>query len=113
MASAQPPQEGPIGSELIREDPSYTDIVVQFVDGLKDRLTTMESAIRAANFDALRVAAHQLKGSGGGYGYPVLTEQAATLEKLAKEHAIEQCTDALSELQEICSRVVVSSDSEA
>jgi HPt (histidine-containing phosphotransfer) domain-containing protein len=107
MTEGNQTPSGAIGSELVGEDASFADIVTQFVAGLSERLTRMEHAIRQADFDALRIAAHQLKGSGGGYGYPILTERAGQLEKYARNQALDQCADALAELQEICRRVVV------
>lgn len=103
-------QNGPIGSELMKEDPSYADIVVQFVEGLSKRLATMEEALSTSDFSALQVAAHQLKGSGGGYGYPDLTERAAELEQHAKASLVDQCGEELEELKQLCARVVVSTD---
>jgi HPt (histidine-containing phosphotransfer) domain-containing protein len=100
----------PIGSELVEEDASFADIVIQFVDGLAGRLETMENALRGANFEALRAAAHQLKGSGGGYGYPILTELAAKLEAQAKARAYEGCVAELNQLRNTAKRVVVSAD---
>ena len=108
MADDHQIPEDPIGSELMRDDPSYADIVVQFVEGLSDRLATMEAALNTSDFNALRVAAHQLKGSGGGYGYPLLTERAAELERHARESQIDDCTKELEELKLVCARVVVS-----
>ncbi|MHC4695954.1 MAG: Hpt domain-containing protein [Planctomycetota bacterium] len=99
-----------IGSELVQEDASYADIVVQFIDGLSGRLTTMENALREADFEALRAAAHQLKGSGGGYGYPILTELAAKLEKQAKAESLDACVRQVDELRELTKHVVVSAD---
>ncbi len=100
----------PIGSELLRSDPTFVDIVLQFVDGLGERLTTMEDAIREGDFEALRMAAHQLKGSGGGYGYPLLSEQAAELERRAKTKTHHDCVKALHELTQLCERVVVDAE---
>ncbi|UCE58748.1 MAG: Hpt domain-containing protein [Phycisphaerales bacterium] len=99
-----------IGSELVAEDESFADIVVQFVDGLSRRLDTMEDAIRASDFEALRTAAHQLKGSGGGYGYPILTERAAELEKGAKAKLLGDCAQQIEELRQLAARIVVSAD---
>ncbi|MGB0717152.1 MAG: Hpt domain-containing protein [Phycisphaerae bacterium] len=107
MSSANAGGNEKIGSELVREDPSFADIVVQFIDGLDQRLQTMTDAIEKADFDALRVAAHQLKGSGGGYGYPVLTEGAGKLEQFAKQQALSECQETLKELRLLCDRVVV------
>lgn len=109
MADRNQNQDGDIESDLVREDASFAELVMQFVAGLSERVTRMEEAIRAADFNALQVAAHQLKGSGGGYGYPILTERAAQLERHARNHALDQCVEAIEELKDICERVVVDS----
>lgn len=110
MSDENPPPQDPISSDLVKEDPSYADIVVQFVEGLSERLSAMESALTGSDFDALRVAAHQLKGSGGGYGYPVLTQHAAELEQRARQASLDQCAKELEELKQLCARIVVSDD---
>ncbi len=101
----------PIVSELVLEDQSFEEIVIQFVEGLSDRVQSMQDALNTSDYEALRVAAHQLKGSGGGYGYPMLTHQAGELEKLAKDHELDQCLTEFDKLKELCSRVVVSDKS--
>ncbi len=107
MADNPPNPNDPISSDLVRDDPSFADLVEEFVGGLDDRLKQMEQAIRASDFEALRCAAHQLKGSGGGYGYPILTDRAAQLEHGAKSEAVDDCFDQLAELKELVARVVV------
>ena len=96
-----------IGSELLREDASLEGVVLAFVDGLKSRVSAMEAAARDGDFEALRTSAHQLKGSGGGYGYSILTNRAAVLEQEAQAQATEQCLAALEELKQVCDRIVV------
>lgn len=110
MERTRQSRQDPISSELIKEDPSFEGIVVQFVDGLGRRLETMEQAFRVADLNALRISAHQLKGSGGGYGYPLLTEEAAKLESFAKDGMLDDCASALASLKELCTRVVVTTD---
>lgn len=107
MTDKQQLPEEPIGSELLREDPSFAGIVLQFLEGLSNRLTKMEEAIAAADFEKLRMAAHQLKGTGGGYGYPALSKRAADLEKRAGARALGECTQAVDELRKLCDRLVV------
>lgn len=98
--------QDPIISDLVRDDPSFADIVVEFVEGLDNRLATMGQALEAGDFDKLRSAAHQLKGSGGGYGYPALTERAGELEQRAKEEIVADCTAIVDDLKQLCQRVV-------
>jgi len=105
--SPPPDLPEPIGSDLVRDEPDMRSLVIEFLDGIPKRLERMVEAVRAADFEALRTAAHQLKGSGGGYGYPLLTETAEQLERDARNQAIEECVTSLTELQELCKRLVV------
>ncbi len=107
MADCNDSPQTPIPSELVREDPSFADIVIEFVDGLEDRVRAMEEAINQSDFEALRTAAHQLKGSGGGYGYPDLSTTSAELEQYAKAEGLEGCQNVLNDLKSLCGRVVV------
>ncbi len=108
MDENQPLPEGPITSELINEDPTFADIVLTFVEGLDTRLQKMENALHTQDFEALRVAAHQLKGSGGGYGFPILTERASQIETLARTHELSECNNAVADLKDIITRISVS-----
>ncbi len=107
MTDNDPDPKDPISSDLVKDDASFADIVVQFVDGLTNRIDAMDGALSSADFEALRVAAHQLKGSGGGYGYPILTDRAAKLEEWAKAQTLDECQTCLDELKDICARVIV------
>ena len=97
------PQSNPvpetITSQLVIEDPEMIDIVTEFVDELPGRITEIRDAHRALDWDLLRMCAHRLKGAGGSYGYPKLSEIAATLEQGFIEHRDDQFSDLLSQLQ--------------
>lgn len=97
----------PIKSELVEEDPTYVDLVEQFVDGLGNRLQAMRDAIASDELTSVKNLAHQLKGAGGGHGYPILTEVAASLERSADASAVEECKKRIDELASLISRVVV------
>jgi HPt (histidine-containing phosphotransfer) domain-containing protein len=107
MANATDRLTHRIISELVLEDPSYADIVEQFVGGLSERIDEMENAIRAADFETLRISAHRLKGSGGGYGYAILSEHAADLERHAASQSADACRTALEQLREVVDRIAV------
>lgn len=100
---------GPIASDLVRDDPDFADLVTAFVDGLTDRLKTIEQAARSCDFDGIKMAAHQLKGAAGGYGYPVLTDAARQLESLALSQSLDACCASIDELRHLIARVVVTS----
>ena len=101
---------GPICSKLVEEDPTFADIVEDFVAGLDGRLQALQEAFATHDFENLRSLSHQLKGAGGGHGYQILTELAAVLEKQAVAEQIDACEQSLAELTSIIGRVEVGAD---
>ncbi len=100
----------PIPSELAQEDESFIDLVEEFVEGLGDRVEKIRAAVISGDLSQLRTLAHQLKGSAGGYGYPIITEKAAELEQHATAEELEASKNAVEALQTLVSRVVIRLD---
>ncbi len=67
------------------EDPDIAEILQGFVERLAGQLKEMRQALASKNYDELRRAAHKLKGAGGSYGYPSLTEACRGLENAAQK----------------------------
>lgn len=61
-------------------DPEMAELVGMFVRELPVRLEAFVGAWRAGDREALCRMAHQLRGSGAGYGFPALSRAAADLE---------------------------------
>ncbi len=87
-------------------DPELAEIIGQFVGKLPTQITAMAKALANNDYDELRIFAHRLKGSGGGYGYARLTEAARTMEDAAKTSDTEAATLALSKLRKLVDAVV-------
>ena len=97
-------QAGAAIQSEIADDPDVAELLDAFVAGLTGKVDSMRRALAHGNHDELRGLAHQLKGAGGSYGYPMLTEAARTLEGAAKAEDVEASTLALKELAELCQR---------
>ncbi len=71
-------------SDLIHSelgDPeSFGEIIEIFLEQLPERLDHLDGFLESGDYRQLALLAHQLKGAGGGYGYPGLTQGAAKLE---------------------------------
>ena len=78
----------------------------EFVGRLPERLEQMRQIFAAGQRDQLRRLAHQLKGAGGGYGYPALTGAARRLEQAVKDDDAEAQKLCLKELGQICRAIV-------
>lgn len=62
----------------------FAEILAEFLEELPRRLDQLAGFLSIADYEQLARFAHQLKGAGGGYGYPGLSERAAILEIQAR-----------------------------
>ncbi|MBT3199294.1 MAG: hypothetical protein HN350_05210, partial [Phycisphaerales bacterium] len=81
------------------DDPDLADIIDEFVASLPDAFSKMREAMANNHHEGLRRLAHQLKGAGGGYGYPQLTDAARVLEDAAKAEDIEAAILTMNQLE--------------
>jgi HPt (histidine-containing phosphotransfer) domain-containing protein len=93
---------------LYEDDPDMLEIVREFARELPARASELEQRCAAGNLAELQRLAHQLKGAGGGYGYPSITELAASLESALKQGAQGSVVkDRLSDLVRVLRAVAV------
>jgi HPt (histidine-containing phosphotransfer) domain-containing protein len=59
-------------------------MVVQYVERCIAGLPHVKADLDSLNYERLRVYGHGLKGSGGGYGIPRLSEVGALIEAAAR-----------------------------
>lgn len=76
-------------SDLIHSDlgdpETFGELVEIFLEQLPERLDQLHRFLESGDYRQLALLAHQLKGAGGGYGYPGLTQGAAKLEAEARQ----------------------------
>jgi HPt (histidine-containing phosphotransfer) domain-containing protein len=66
------------------EDFGLSEILPQYFDLCRRDLLHLQLALEENDFERVRVLGHNLKGSGGAYGFPDLTEIGASLETSGK-----------------------------
>ncbi len=110
------PQEVPVSktdeqviSEAIRseyiDDADFADLIEEFVSELGEEISAMRKVLDSDDYDGLRQLAHQLKGAGGSYGYPMLTEEATVLEEAAIAEDSKTSLSALDKLEVLCQAI--------
>ena len=107
MSDLQSQVSEPIYSDLAQNDPDFAEIVELFVNGLTQRLEAIQDALQADDMDCLRRLTHQLKDSGGGHGYPTLSQNASQLEQQVLQGATGEITQGLEELADLVARIKV------
>ena len=86
-------------SSLLDEDPESIDLIKRYVHKLGDTLKEIEKSIHAKEWENLADILHQLKGTGGNFGYPVLTSLAGKMEFQAINKNKDELIELLSELK--------------
>jgi PAS domain S-box-containing protein len=87
------------------DDPDIADILDEFVAGLGGAVASMRNALANNHHEGLQILAHKLKGAGGGYGYPQLTETATILEDAAKAKDGGAARLAMNDLNKLCKAI--------
>jgi HPt (histidine-containing phosphotransfer) domain-containing protein len=87
-------------------DPDLVEIVALFVDEMPARISAIATLLADGNWDDLRRAAHQLKGSAGSYGFPAISPLAAKVEDDVRNGQPEEAIRAaVDDLLGLCDRV--------
>jgi HPt (histidine-containing phosphotransfer) domain-containing protein len=87
-------------------DPEMAELVALFVTELPTRIGVLRDAFEAGDFDSVRRLAHQLKGAGGGYGFPSISEAAGRVEAeiVASGAGVDQVRAEVEALAAECAR---------
>lgn len=86
-------------------DPELDELRREFLAEAAEKVREIETALESASMDRVTYLAHQLKGSGGSYGFKQISSVAAELEKTAEksgdEAKLRECAGSLrTEIEE-------------
>lgn len=88
-------------SQLLLEDADLRDIVEEFVGELDERINAIRRAHAQLDWRAMQTLSHQLKGAGGSYGYPDISQHAAMMEQRFRAEDVSQFDQWVSELEQL------------
>ena len=97
----------PLYSTILQQEADYKDLVDKFIIDLQPTMTKLKLSYREAEWETLAATIHQLKGLGGGYGFPDITEISAKIEfqLISKNYA--EVNNLLNNLYNIFDRIIV------
>lgn len=70
---------------IVSVDPLIAALVPRFLANRLADVGRIRAALASADFEAIRIAAHGMKGSGGGYGFAEISRLGAALEEGAQQ----------------------------
>ena len=95
------------GSFIVYVDSTLMELIPGFLDNRRDDITTMDGAVEQGDFETIRVLGHDMKGSGGGYGFDGITDIGQSLEQAAKDQDQTEIRKLVQELVNYVERVEV------
>jgi CheY-like chemotaxis protein len=105
------PATKPIFSALLDEDSTLIDMVEYYVSKLPTLVADIVKASLERDFESLRFKIHDLKSTGGGYGYPILSELACRITDELSQGDYESVLSLIESLREYSNRIVLGFDS--
>lgn len=98
---------------IVRVDPDLLDIIPTFLENRKKDIRSILEALGNNDYETIRILGHSMKGSGGGYGFDVITDIGRSLEEAAKEKNADEVKKWIEELSSYLEHVTWSADSPA
>ena len=95
----------PILSLMLEEEPELADIILQFTERLPEIVHSIRNAYDDKEWKTFKDDAHTLKGMGGGFGYPQVTDLAAKMEFLLVNSNYLALENMVAELEKIAGRI--------
>jgi PAS domain S-box-containing protein len=86
-------------------DPRFADLVPAFLANRRKDAQAMREALAGHDFEAIVSLGHGMRGAGGSYGFPPITELGARLEEAATKRNGALTRDLLGELESYLDRV--------
>lgn len=97
----------PIHSDLLHQDSIVKELLADFINELLKMLTHIKMSFVNEEWPNMCATVHDLKGMGGGFGYPQLSELAEKLETELKNENYQAVRMLLNELDNMCQRIKI------
>ena len=81
------------------DDDEWAEMQEMYINHTFNELNSIKENIDSVTFDSLRTFGHNIKGSGGMYGFNEITEMGATIESAAKDENMDQIKSNFDKLE--------------
>jgi HPt (histidine-containing phosphotransfer) domain-containing protein len=92
---------------IVTVDPQIAALVPRFLANRAADVDKIRGALAGAEFEVIRMAAHGMKGAGGGYGFPEISRLGAALEEGALQRDAAAITALVASLEEYLGRIEI------
>jgi CheY-like chemotaxis protein/HPt (histidine-containing phosphotransfer) domain-containing protein len=99
------PTVGSIPRSVFADDEDMTELIDWFTQDLCSDIERIDEALDQGDLEELGRIAHHLRGSGGSYGFPLLTRAASRLESAVLAGDEKRAREKAKALVEACAKI--------
>ncbi len=92
---------------IVQCDPDLEDLIPGYINNRHKDIIVMQECLETGDFAKIRTIGHSMKGSGGGYGFDIITDLGERIENAALASDTDKIVQAVQELESYISRVEV------
>ncbi len=92
---------------LVRIDKDLEELIPGYIANRQKDVALILSLAAEGDYEPVRVLAHSMKGSGGGYGFDEITKIGARMEAAAKKGDMQEIKRQVDDLKEYLERIEV------
>ena len=81
------------------DDDEWAEMQEMYINHTFKELNTIKENMSPPSFDSLRTFGHNIKGSGGMYGFNEITNMGAEIESASKQENLEEIKSNLDKLE--------------
>jgi chemotaxis protein histidine kinase CheA len=93
--------------KIVYIDQDFKEIVPEFIEAFNQNILEIKDYLKAEDYYALRVIGHNLKGTGGGYGFDEISDIGHKLNMAAKEKDSKSIDELIPDLESYFSRITI------
>ena len=105
-ARAQSKQiDGPNDEAPVRGNPKFAHLIPAYLKSCREKNVALRDALEESDFQTLEVLGHGMRGAGGMFGFPAITEIGAAIQQAAENCDLTASRRWVNELSDCLDRV--------
>jgi len=84
---------------LVILETEIMELIPTFIDNRRKDIIAIKEAIKSNDYETIRMLGHNMKGSGGGYGFNYISEIGKALQEAAESKNIQEANKWVDELE--------------
>jgi len=100
----------PMDTILVRAEPKFADRIPAYLQNCRQNGVAMLDALDRVDFETVKFLGHQMRGSGGAFGFQAITDIGAELQQAAESADADASRKWVGELSNYLDRVETVSD---